>query len=303
MGDQLQRFQKRAFEIDDLGEIELVVPPGFGGSALEEFAEGETGDWTALKRQKVNDILDSIPENQDPLTHLQEKEQALLKEIDEAETERERRIAELEDELRRSILHRFPDASERERDRLFRWVRDGRESLHRMSMDLLESGQITDPESTITPPRLWKKTEEKERWRNRTEQFRRVKAAVKPLKFRVGMVQIVKRFARVGALDELRNATLPVLPDIFNEGTKPLEYATEIVRKYQRDPGSLPDGRDAMGRFKEGWVPDSPNVEGNSKVSQIFRVMRKEPSLSDEYSDPESFCDLLERLLERHRKD
>jgi hypothetical protein len=64
MGDQLQRFHKRAFEIDDLGEIELVVPPGFGGSALEESAEGETGDWTALARQKVNDILDSIPQNQ-----------------------------------------------------------------------------------------------------------------------------------------------------------------------------------------------------------------------------------------------
>jgi len=295
MGDQLQRFQKRAFEIDDLGEIELMVPPGFGGNAMEEFTEGETGDWTALKRQKVSDILDSIPENRDPLTHLQEKEQALSKEIDEAETEREKRISELEDNLRRSIRHRFPDASEGERDHFFRWVRNGRESLHRMSMDLLESGQITDPDSVPAPPRLWEEIEDKNHWREITEEFRRAKAAVKPLKFRLGIVQIVKRFARVGALDKLRSAHRDPLPDLFSDRPTLRSHAERLLKKYRQRSTSLPDGMEA---FKE-WVPDGEDATGRSIVADLQRAYRKE-GVSDRYDDPESFCDLVRRLLEKH---
>jgi len=90
-------------------------------------------------------------------------------------------------------------------------------------------------------------------------------------------------------------------PDIF-EGSSVLRiHAAEIVEKYRSNPGSLPEGRGAMGNFKENWVPDSPETEGYSKVQMIQREIQ-EAGLSDEYSDgnPESFCELVERLVERH---
>lgn len=91
------------------------------------------------------------------------------------------------------------------------------------------------------------------------------------------------------------------LPDIFEGRPTLRDHAAEIVGKYRSDPGSLPEGRGAMGDFKVKWVPDSPNTTGPSKVNTIQRKIR-EAGLSDEYSsgDPESFCDLVERLVERH---
>ena len=53
-----------------------------------------------------------------------------------------------------------------------------------------------------------------------------------------------------------------------------------------------------MEAFKE-WVPDGPNAEGRSIVAQMQTAFREE-DLSDRYDDPESFCELVKRLLERH---
>lgn len=188
---------------------------------------------------------------------------------------------------------------------------------YRLSTEQLERAGI-DPANLdsrlaiqMKPSTTWRDVllQIEEREQEMREEKKRPKRTLRVLDFRMDVLEnVLYQFETYGSVEEMTEGKAgeivqEELPDIFEEGSKPLEYATEIVQKYRRDPNSLPDGRGAMGRFKESWVPNSPNAEGNSKVSQIFRVMRKEPRLSDEYSDPESLCDLLERLLERHRRN
>lgn len=138
------------------------------------------------------------------------------------------------------------------------------------------------------------------------KQRKRYDRTLKFIEFRSRILKnVLHRFEAYGSVgtltvEEAEGIVREELPDIFDEGSKPLEYATEIVRKYQRAPSSLPEGSNKMGKFKERWVPDSPGVEGNSKVGMIQREIRK-ADLYERYNDPESFCELLERLLERHR--
>jgi len=137
------------------------------------------------------------------------------------------------------------------------------------------------------------------------EQYER---SLKVIEFRRRILKnVLHQFETYGSVEEMTEEKAgeivqEELPDVFEEGSKPLEYAAEIVQKYRRTPSSLPDGSNKMSKFKENWVPDSPNARGDSKVGMLQREIRN-ANLSDKYSDPESFCDLLERLLERHHKD
>jgi hypothetical protein len=84
------------------------------------------------------------------------------------------------------------------------------------------------------------------------------------------------------------------LPDIFEGRPTLRNYAYTIVEKYIEQPTSLPE---KMGRFKS-WVSLR---NGENMVTQLQRAIR-EANLSDRYNhgDPESFCDLVEKLLQRH---
>jgi hypothetical protein len=86
------------------------------------------------------------------------------------------------------------------------------------------------------------------------------------------------------------------LPDAFEGRPTLRNHAAEIVKKYRNDPSSLPE---KMGQFKENWVPSDEEAMGVSKVSQLQRAIREEP-VSDDYNNPETFCELLERLVEHH---
>lgn len=62
---------------------------------------------------------------------------------------------------------------------------------------------------------------------------------------------------------------------------------------------TLPDN---MEPFKENWVPGSEEVEGYSKAQMLVNAVGEE-GLAERYDDPESFCELVESLLERHYEE
>jgi hypothetical protein len=135
------------------------------------------------------------------------------------------------------------------------------------------------------------------------EVHKRMRNTVRFIEFRRDAAKkILHYFDLFGTTDGI---TTPELPDIFEGWEKPKKYATEIVKEYKNDPSSLPED---MEPFKLNWVPESTDDQGNvevkgvSKVSQIHRAMRKGDLSTDKYSDPETFCELLVRLLERHRE-
>lgn len=83
------------------------------------------------------------------------------------------------------------------------------------------------------------------------------------------------------------------LPDIFDGRPTLLQHAENIVHKYRGDVTSLPE---RMGRFK-AWIGPG----GEMAVMQLQRAIRQ-AGISDKYQNgnPESFCGLIERLVDRH---
>jgi hypothetical protein len=149
----------------------------------------------------------------------------------------------------------------------------------------------------VPAPLVLAGADRKEEWIDRWELVRRCRTLIKTLNGRLRAIQSAREIVLfnhelIGGED---------LPDIFEGRPTLRDHAAEIVGKYRSDPGSLPEGRGAMGSFKEIWVPDSSDTTGCNKVTMIQRGIR-EGGLSDQYSDgdPESFCALVERLLERH---
>jgi hypothetical protein len=121
------------------------------------------------------------------------------------------------------------------------------------------------------------------------------------LDFRLRLLEnVLYRFEAFGSVSEMTEEEAESLADselanIFSGRSTLRSHAETIIQKYRNDPSSLPEGMEA---FKE-WVPDDPErdgTKGRSKVSQIQRVLRNK-ALSDKYDNPETFCDLLERLL------
>lgn len=213
MKEQLRRFQSRAVELEDPGSEDLVVPPPFGESALREFSEGEPGDWSALKGQVMSKILSSLSDDGDALTQLRKKEKTREKELEDAEVQKANRLEELKEKLRRSIRAEFPGASKSKKDELFLWIRDGKEQSVQFGRTVADKNDLDDPYGTLETATLWEKVENKEWWRRKyTREFRRLRHRTRSLEFRLGMVRRLKRYARAGALDVLRES-LPESPE------------------------------------------------------------------------------------------
>lgn len=108
-------------------------------------------------------------------------------------------------------------------------------------------------------------------------------------------------FARFSSLveDEIEKVGLrsirekDQLPDLFENCPKLLNHAEMIVHRYKDDPAALPE---KMTRFK-GWLGPG----GENMVKQLQRAIR-EAGLSNRYThgNPESFCGLVEQLLNQH---
>ena len=159
----------------------------------------------------------------------------------------------------------------------------------------LDGGPAEKYASDVLPHLLLVDEDRREEWIDRWGLVRRCRSLIQMLNARLRAI----RSAREILLFNHELIGAEGLPDIFEGRPTLRDHAAEIVGKYRSDPGSLPEGRSAMGDFKEKWVPDSPESTGYSKVQMIQRAIR-EAGLSEEYSDPESFCDLVERLVERH---
>ena len=100
-------------------------------------------------------------------------------------------------------------------------------------------------------------------------------------------------------LEEAADKEVTPPPDIFSGRRTLPDHAADIVKKYKATPSSLPDN---MEPFKENWVPGSEEVEGYSKAQMLVNAVGEE-GLTERYDDPESFCELLESLLERHYEE
>jgi len=83
------------------------------------------------------------------------------------------------------------------------------------------------------------------------------------------------------------------LPNIFEGRPKLLEHAGKIAKKYRDDPSGAPD---QMNKF-QAWI----GSEGESQVKQLQRAIRQ-AGISERYmdGDPDSFCGLVERLVDEH---
>lgn len=134
------------------------------------------------------------------------------------------------------------------------------------------------------------------------ERKSKIRRTLDLLGFRHGIVETVlyqiEAFGKPEKMNEgdAQKIALDQLPDIFEGRPILRSHAGEIVKKYRNEPTSLPE---KMGPFKENWVPSDKEAKGVSKVSQLQRAIWQE-DLSDDYNNPETFCTLLERLVERH---
>lgn len=100
-------------------------------------------------------------------------------------------------------------------------------------------------------------------------------------------------------LEEATNKQVTPPADIFSGRRTLPDHAEDIVEKYKTAPSSLPDN---MEPFKENWVPGSEEVEGYNKAQMLVNAVG-EAGLAERYDDPESFCELVESLLERHYEE
>jgi hypothetical protein len=141
-----------------------------------------------------------------------------------------------------------------------------------------------------------------QRWEHLEEQHERAVNTKELLRFRLGVIEtVLYRFEAYGSVEKMSDTEAQrvvdrELPDIFSGRPTLRNHAERLVKKYRQRSTSLPDGMEA---FKE-WVPDGEDATGRSIVASFQGVYRKEEGVSDRYDDPESFCDLVERLLEKH---
>jgi hypothetical protein len=138
-----------------------------------------------------------------------------------------------------------------------------------------------------------------ERWKSLEESLKKARQTANFLSFRLSVVKtVLYRFEVFGDTspmsDEAAQAAANGEPSqIFENRSTLLSHAEKIVHKYQDDPTSLPE---TMSQF-QGWL--GPN--GESMVTQLQRAIH-EAGLSKRYEDgnPESFCELVEALVNRH---
>ncbi len=134
---------------------------------------------------------------------------------------------------------------------------------------------------------------------------RRLSHTATQLRFRLDVLEnVVYRFetfsneidsslSKSDAEDMLGNQ----IPGDFFEKRPTLEtYARAIVRKYRKDPGSLPDNMKGFMAWIEPPRSGSKTIDGESVLKQ-FQSRFREEGLDYEAGVPESFCNLLERLL------
>jgi hypothetical protein len=141
----------------------------------------------------------------------------------------------------------------------------------------------------------------KRRWEHVKEQHERAVNTKELLRFRLGVIEtVLYRFEAYGSVEEMSDTEAQSvvnrdLPDLFSGRPTLRNHAERLVKKYRQRSTSLPDGMEA---FKE-WVPDGEDATGRSIVARLQSAYREE-EISDRYDDPESFCDLVSRLLEKH---
>jgi len=135
--------------------------------------------------------------------------------------------------------------------------------------------------------------------RPRKERRKKLRRTRDLLGFRFAVAELaLYRFEAFGDLKEMSEEVLSEvieeeLSDVFNEGSKPLEYAEEIQQVYRENWSPPPRKmRDLKARLGE---------DGESKVTQLQTTIR-EAELSDrwENGNPESFCKLITRLVKQH---
>jgi len=159
----------------------------------------------------------------------------------------------------------------------------------------LDGGPAEKYAADVLPHLVLADEDRREEWIDRWGLVRRCRTLVKMLNGRLRAIQSAREILLFN--HELIGA--PDLPDIFEGRPTLRDHAAELVGKYRSDPGSLPED---MEPFKRNWVPDNPGENGTKGISKVNTIQRaiREAGLSDEYSDPESFCDLVERLVEQH---
>jgi hypothetical protein len=140
-----------------------------------------------------------------------------------------------------------------------------------------------------------------QRWEHLEEQHERALNTKEFLRFRAAVVKtVLYRFEAYGSVEEMSDTEAQSvvdrdLPDLFSGHPTLRNHAERLVKKYRQSPTSLPDGMEA---FKE-WVPNGKSASGRSIVHSLQRAFREE-EVSGRYDDPESFCDLVRRLLGKH---
>lgn len=129
------------------------------------------------------------------------------------------------------------------------------------------------------------------------EMCQKARRTVDLLNFRHSIVQTVfYRFRALGDTNELTDEearNIVELPNVFEGRPILLKHAEKVVEKYREDPAGLPE---KVGAFK-AWL----GTEGENIVKQLQKAIR-EANISDRYEDgnPESLCELIEELVERH---
>jgi hypothetical protein len=150
----------------------------------------------------------------------------------------------------------------------------------------------------ITPSTNWHDVlSQIAKWRNRIvlPKGRRYQRTADFLDFRLRLLEnVLYRFETFGSVSKMtEEEALGELPDIFSEGSKPLEYAEEVQGVYEDDWEPPPE--------KMGDLKARIGEKGENKITQLQTVIR-EAGLSDLWEDrnPESFCSLVVRLVKRH---
>ena len=178
---------------------------------------------------------------------------------------------------------------------------------YRLSNEQLEKAGI-DPDNLdsrqaiqMEPSTTWREAllQIEERKQEMSEQTKRLRRTLRALNFRRDVLEkVLYRFETFGSTEKLTKkeadeAAEEELPDIFKRGSKPLVYAEEIQDVYENNWCPAPE---TMGKLKAQIGP-----KGESKTTQLQTIIR-EAGLSAcwENGNPESFCSLVVRLVERH---
>jgi hypothetical protein len=115
----------------------------------------------------------------------------------------------LGDSLRESIPAEFPDSTDEERTTLWVWLESGGERTGSFARGVIERHGLEDPNDIAEVPSLWHETTDGEKawWRSRcVEKRRRLKRSTRAIRFRLSMIRVARRCARIGVLNRLRGA-------------------------------------------------------------------------------------------------